>query len=46
MPGFVGIISTAPQNDIKRALSRMIVSVRHFDWHEDEQFVDGESWRY
>jgi hypothetical protein len=37
MPGFVGIISAAPQNDIEQALSRMI--------GKDEQFVDGESWQ-
>ncbi len=33
MPGLVGIISTTPQNDIERVLSRMIGSVRHFDWY-------------
>jgi asparagine synthase (glutamine-hydrolysing) len=39
MPGLVGIISTTPQNDIGHALSRMIESVRHFDWYKVEQFV-------
>jgi asparagine synthase (glutamine-hydrolysing) len=39
MPGLVGIISTTPQNDIERTLSRMIESVRHFDWYKVEQFV-------
>ncbi len=39
MPGLVGIISTTPQNDIERALARMIGSVRHFDWYKVEQFV-------
>lgn len=39
MPGLVGIISTTPNNDIERALSRMIEAVRHFDWYKVEQFV-------
>ncbi|MGO9528099.1 MAG: asparagine synthase-related protein [Verrucomicrobiia bacterium] len=42
MPGLVGIISTTPQNDIERVLSRMIGSVRHFDWYKVEQFVSPE----
>jgi len=39
MPGLVGIISTTPPNDIERTLSRMIESVRHFDWYKVEQLV-------
>ncbi len=42
MPGLVGIISTTPPNDIERVLSRMIESVRHFDWYKVEQFVSPE----
>jgi asparagine synthase (glutamine-hydrolysing) len=39
MPGIVGIASTKPQDNIERALTRMIESVRHFDWYKVEQFV-------
>ena len=39
MPGLVGIISATPQDNIERALARMIESVRHFDWYKVEQFV-------
>ena len=39
MPGIVGIVSAKPLNNIERALTRMIESVRHFDWYKVEQFV-------
>ncbi len=39
MPGIVGIVSAKPQDNIERALTRMIESVRHFDWYKVEQFV-------
>src|ERR1041385_1634344 len=37
MPGIVGIISAQPQDNIARDLTRMIESVRHFDWYKVEQ---------
>jgi asparagine synthase (glutamine-hydrolysing) len=39
MPGLVGIVSTTPQNDIERALTRMTESMWHCDWYKLEQYV-------
>jgi asparagine synthase (glutamine-hydrolysing) len=39
MPGLVGILSSTPQNDIECSLSRLIASVRHFDWYKVDQFI-------
>lgn len=39
MPGIVGIVSAKPQDNLERALTRMIESLWHGDWYKVGQFV-------